>query len=191
MKEEEELDTQMRSQHGSQWVLPASHLANSSLIQEISKYENNLVHAKKSDAIVESKFKKIFPTLQNLCGSESDMLSLLPAGEAPAPQVQQAANELKKALAKLEDLIAERETLLKETLSVAESDDISADVMSGDKDSQSVMEQSMEKYSEFDSEIQKNVAAQQTLFDELYVSSRFLSSSVLILLGIEPKVCTK
>mmetsp|Transcript_65850 Transcript_65850/g.99285 ORF Transcript_65850/g.99285 Transcript_65850/m.99285 type:complete len:804 (-) Transcript_65850:15-2426(-) len=170
LQEEEELDQKMRGQYGNQWNLPASHLANSTLTQEISKYKDNLNHAKKSDLLLDAKFKKCFPILQKLSGSESDVLSLLPDGKtvSVSAETKEAANAVKRALGSLEDIIAARETLLKEILSVAESDDISADVMSGEHDSQSVMENSLEKYQEFDDEIQKNIQQQQEILGELY-----------------------
>ena len=70
LKEEEDLDASTRAKYGNQWSLPESHLANSKFFQDINKYEGNLSHAQKSDAIILSKFQRVQPILQKLSGSE-------------------------------------------------------------------------------------------------------------------------
>lgn len=167
----------MRSKYGNQWTLPASHLANTNLQQEITKFQSNLIHAGKSDQIVKSKFLKIKDTLRLLCGSESDIKSLLPSSDSPSKETLQSVKDLKNSLAKLDDILAERETLLKEVLSLTGSDDISSDLMNSDNTEETI-NQSLEKYNEYDIEISKNIDQQQKLFNEIYeLNQVFLSSN--------------
>ena len=94
---------------------------------------------------------------------------MIPSGSSPSPGVQDCVRNIKVKLAKLEEFISERENILKEAIKCSETDDISSNLISGERDSQTIMEDELKKYEEFKSDINQNVEQQSKLFQEIYV----------------------
>jgi len=175
LREEEEMDSSMRATYHNQWALPASHLANTKLQAEIDQYRGNLHHAEKSDSLVRVKFERIQDSLQKL-SSPSGVSSLLPAAEPPSAETQQCVAELRKDLNRVEDLITERESLLKEILTATDADQVTHSLMD-QENPQSIIDEELAKFKSIEVEIQRNIDEQKTLLDELAATNeKFIRS---------------
>ena len=78
--------------------------------------------------------------------------------------------DLRRDLASLEDLITERETLFKDAITLAEAEDISSLLTATTENPQIIIDKEMEKYSDIQGEIKKNVERQKEVLEVLSVS---------------------
>jgi len=95
---------------------------------------------------------------------------LLPAAEPPSAETQQCVAELRNDLNRIEDLITERENLLKEILTATDADQVTHSLMD-QENPQSIIDEELEKYKSIEAEIQRNIEEQKTLLDKLAVRS--------------------
>ena len=100
---------------------------------------------------------------------QNGVSSLVPAADPPSATTQQCVTDLRNKLNRLEDLIAERENLLKEILSATDADEVTHSLMD-QENPQSIVDQELDKFKSVEAEIQRNIEEQKTLLEDLAVS---------------------
>lgn len=172
---EEQEDGALRGKYPGRWNRDPSHALNLGLRQEISKYQSNCDHAAKSDEIIRARAGEIQQLLITLSGTESDVQKLIPASDPPDANTVRLVNTLKQHLAQLEKSISERESLLAQVTSLAESDDITTSLIQSPQGS--IVEHALTKYRDFEVRLHQNAEAQDTLITTITeVNSSFVQA---------------
>ena len=163
LDQEEAEDNEMRNQFGNNWNRTPSHALTSFHRQEAAKFQANLQHALKSDALVENKFKTIQLELRKLGGNMQEVLSLLP--QAASPQTNQINStfvpELQKCLKAVDSIISSRLQLQQNLKTMADNDNITNTLLESLKPPENIFQEELKKYEQIQEQARDNIEKQR------------------------------
>jgi len=107
LREEQESDSSLRSQHGTRWNRTASDKLTGTFTTNATKYRTIIDNARTADSVVREKMTSHLTGMKALSGGEAALLSLLPSGSSGSGGGSSAAR-LKQLMEDVETVKAER-----------------------------------------------------------------------------------
>lgn len=107
LREEQESDSSLRSQHGARWNRTASDKLTATFTTNATKYRSIIDNARTADGVVREKMTSHLASMKALSGGEAALLSLLPSGSSGSGGGSAAAR-LSQLMEDVETLRAER-----------------------------------------------------------------------------------
>lgn len=159
-------DAEMRDKYGSRWNRPASAALNSSMREKIAGYNANLTAAGDSDARLEQRLMQNNAAFSAL--SIDAAVSQMPRLQAPMVSVgdeepAMVVANLRKALAEIDELSAERASIEEALKEERNRDNILPKLMASSGRSDNIFTDELKKYDELKVNVDSNVARQSEL----------------------------
>lgn len=166
LDKESKEDAELREKYSSRWNRPASAALNSSMREKIAGYNSNLVAAGDSDARLEQRLMKDNAAFAAL--SIDAAVAQMPRLQAPMVSVgdeepAMVVANLRKALAEIDELSAERASIEEALKEERNRDNILPKLMASSGRSDNIFTEELKKYDELKADVDRNVARQAEL----------------------------
>lgn len=159
-------DAELRDKYGSRWNRPASAALNSSMREKVAGYQANLTAAGDSDARLEQRLMQNNAAFSAL--SIDAAVAHMPRLQAPMVSVgdeepAMVVTNLRKALAEIDELSAERASIEEALKEERNRDNILPKLMASSGRSDNIFAEEIKKYDELKGNVEANVARQNEL----------------------------